>query len=159
MGQVGRGDARARVGDGDENVGIAASSAHGDAAALRRVAHGVLQEVREHLREVVRLGARPDHGGKLELDAESPPLERGGVQLDGRDDGRAEIDLAKLARAARGDVAFGERIDRARQPDHAIHLLVQRFEGRAVRRHDPVSQGLEIALKGRQWRAQLVGRV
>ncbi len=56
-------------------------------------------------------------------------------------------------------VALGERVERARQPDQALGLLVQRLVGRAVGRDDAVAQRLEVALQVGQRRPQLVGGV
>ena len=85
MGQILSGDARARIGYGHENVGVAPPCTHTYPAAIGGVAHGVLQQVREDLREVIRIGARRDDRGEVELNTESPPFQRGGVELHGCD--------------------------------------------------------------------------
>src|SRR5207244_8189432 len=65
-------------------------------------------------------------------------------------------DLAKLARRSTGDVPRGQGIERAGKPDHPVDFLVQRLERRAVRGHDTVPKGFEVALQVGQRSAQLM---
>ena len=91
-------------------------------AAGRRVAGRIREEVGQYLGQLVGVGPRRQSVRELQRDLETGPLESGLGQVERHPDGRREVELVDVGRADRR-VAFGERVERARQPDEPVGLL------------------------------------
>ena len=122
----------------------------------RRVARRVREQVGQHLGQVV--GVRPRRQLVRDLERDHRARRARATAAPGRPpSGPPPRGRSRSQRGgADGGVAFGQRVERTRQPDQPIGLLVERLVGRPVRRDDAVAQRLEIALQVRQRRAELV---
>src|SRR5207247_2106934 len=94
------------VRDAHEDVGAALLGRDANASTMRGVAHRVLQEIREHLVEMIRVGPTAKRWRQLQVDAQRAPLQSRGMQLDGRRDRLAYVDVADPLRHAHRGVAI-----------------------------------------------------
>ena len=76
-------DAVTAVGDRYQHLGAARLGAEDHASAGRRVAAGVLDQVAQHLGQVVRIGSHPQPRRRAKVHGDAPGLERGPEQLAG----------------------------------------------------------------------------
>src|SRR5919201_2220829 len=113
MRQISGWDLLAGVGDADEGAVARGLSGDRHPTAFRRVADRVLQQVREDLREVIRVRARPHVSRHVHGDGDAAAIELRQGEVDGHLDGLPEIDLDELRLAIA--IAHRERIERARQ--------------------------------------------
>ena len=157
MREIGRRDSVARVAHGDDDLAVIGLRGNGHLAALRRVPHGVLEQVGEDLREVVRIRARGEPVRDADGERDALAFEAGQRELDGHLDRLPEID--RLERRVSVTVADRELVERAREPDEPVRLLAERGERLRGRRNDAVAQRLEVSDQVGERRAQLVSGV
>ncbi len=86
---------------------------------------------------MIRIGSSREPGRKVDVENKTGPFERRLRELEGGSDGLGKVD--GFDRGWRvGSVAFGERIERSRQPHEPIRFVEQRFVCRLVGGDDPV---------------------
>src|SRR5258707_238198 len=133
------------VGDRNQDFGALRFATDRCPPARRRVARSILQQVAQHLSEAIGLGARDEAISYGELHGDAFRLERRTRDVEGRAHRLRQVDVLayKLAIAT---IVVREGVKRARQPDQALRLLMQRAELFRRRRDHSIAHGFEISL-------------